>query len=829
MGHDDRKRRSGDRPVDRTLRRLLKKPEVARHVLPLFDAAQSPRALTDTAGDVLAGDAAAKSGPSTPIILSDQTLGFAFGDRCEDLARAFSALAAQDREIRALGQESLEKYREITMLYALAEKIIAAPDPNRIAAIVCEEALRFLRCDVAVLLLLNAETQRLEIVANHGKPFHGRATRDIGTDVVAAVLSTGAGEIVNDLTRDDRGLHADSAPVSVVLAPLKTNENTFGVIVVGSDEDRHFNAGDLQVMNAIAAHAAGAIEVNRLNRDLAETVRKPPDLIYGVNDVPPLGIAVLLASQHAFLAVISLAFPVIITLEAGGDRLTAASVVSMSLIAMAIGTLLQTFRGSAAGSGYFAPYVCSGIYVVPAIQAVRTGGLGLLLGMTVFSGLVSLGFSRVLRRFRWLFPPEVSGVVVLMVGLSLVPIALPRFVGLGDGDAVSEPGEWLVGFVTLGTIMVLTVLPFGRIRLFATAVGFACGYALATWLGLNDAVGHHDIQGLPMVGLHAYEVHRLSFDAGLILPFLAATIASNISDAGLLISSQKTNDSSWTRTDTRSLGGGVVATGLANISSGLLGGVGTNISGGNISLASATGSTSRSIGVVLAGIFLVMAFTPRLTAMLAFVPSPVLGAGLLYLSSNLISSGISLIASRMLDARRNFVVGVPLIAGVGMIALPGLFSSAPGWVTILSSSPLALSTLLALALNIVLNAGVANHASTRLRIDDTLNEFVNRFVSRQGASWGARGEVVRRAAPAITEWCEELRQTLGSDAAALNLQFDDFRLTATIRDLDDARDMSRDTSERTVAIDRAARNISRRYGCNVRLNTVREIVFDFEH
>lgn len=829
MGSDDRKRRSGHRPVDRTLRRLLKKPEVARHVLPLFDTGVSPRALTDNDGVVLAGDAAAKSGPSTPIVLSDQTLGFAFGDRSEDIARAFSALAAQDREIRALGQESLEKYREITMLYSLAEKIIAAPDPNRIAAIVCEEALRFLRCDVAVLLLLNAETQRLEIVANHGKPFHGRATREIGNDVVAAVLSAGAGEIVNDLTRDTRGLHADSAPVSVVLAPLKTNENTFGVIVVGSDEDRHFNAGDLQVMNAIAAHAAGAIEVNRLNRDLAETVRKPPDLIYGVNDVPPLGISVLLASQHAFLAVISLAFPVIITLEAGGDRLTAASVVSMSLIAMAIGTLLQTFRGSAVGSGYFAPYVCSGIYVAPAIQAVKMGGLGLLLGMTVFSGLVSLGFSRVLRRFRWLFPPEVSGVVVLMVGLSLVPIALPRFVGLGDGDTVSEPGEWLVGFVTLGTIMILTVLPYGRIRLFATAIGFTFGYALAAWLGLYDSSGLDDIQGLPVVGLHAYEFHRLSFDVALILPFLAATIASNISDAGLLISSQKTNDSAWTRTDTRSLGGGVVATGLSNVSSGLLGGVGTNISGGNISLASATGSTSRSIGVVLACIFLVMAFTPKLTAMLAFVPSPVLGAGLLYLSSNLISSGISLIASRMLDARRNFVVGVPLIAGVGMIALPGLFSSAPEWVTILSSSPLALSTLLALALNIVLNAGVANHASTRLRIDETLNEFVNRFVSRQGASWGARGEVVRRAAPAITEWCEELRQTLGSDAAALNLQFDDFRLTATIRDLDDTRDTSGDNSERIVAIDRAARNISRRYGCNVRLNTVREIVFDFEH
>ncbi len=817
------------RPVDRTLQRLVRKPEIARHVLPLFENPSAPRALTDNDGTILAGDASAKSGTSTAVVLSGETLGFAWGDRSEDIARAFGALAAQYREIRALGRESLEKYREITMLYSLAEKIISAPDPNRIAAIVCEAALRFLRCDSVTLLLLNAETQRLEIIANQGKPLHNRATRDIGEDVVAAVLASGIGEIVNELDDDSRNLDADSSFTSVVLAPLKTNEKTFGILVVGSEERRHFNAGDLQVLNAIAAHAAGAIEVNRLNRDLAETVRKPPDLIFGVNDVPPVGISILLASQHAFLTVLSLAFPVIIVLEAGGDRLQAASAVSMSLIAMAIATLAQTFRGGGVGSGYFAPYVCSGIFLAPALQAVRTGGFGLVMGMIVFSGLISLGFSRILRRYRWLFPPEVSGVVVLMVGLSLVPFALPRFVGLGEGDVVSEPAEWAVGLVTLSTIVILTVVPIGKVRLFSTAIGFVLGYVLAAWLGLFDNMVYENVRDLPLIGLHAFKFQALSFDIALVLPFLAATIASNISDGGLIISSQKTNDSSWTKTDTGSLGGGIVASGVANISSGILGGVGINISGGNISLASATGSTSRHIGRYLAGIFLIMAFAPKLTAMLAFVPAPVLGAGLLYLSSNLISSGVSLIASRMLDARRNFVVGIPLIAGVGMIALPGLFVDAPEWVRIFGSSPLALSTLLALALNIALNSGVANHASTRLRFDETLNEFVNRFVSRQGASWGARGEVVRRAAPAITEWCEELRQTLGSDAAALDLQFDDFRLTATIRDPDSQTGGTEVQDDLVGAIDRAARNISRRYGCGVRLNTVREIVFVFEH
>ncbi|MSU89178.1 GAF domain-containing protein [Rhodobacteraceae bacterium 2CG4] len=819
---------AGGGRVDRSLRRLLKKPEVARNVLPLLEDPRRPRAVTDNAGQVLAGDPAAKSGPSTRISLGDDTLGFAWGDGSDDIARTFGALAAQDREIRALGRESLEKYREITMLYSLAEKIIGAPDPTRIANIVCEEALRFLRCDSAALLMLNPATNRLEIIANRGKSFHDRATRDVGDDVIGRILGTGMGEIVNELGAA-APLEATNALTSVVVAPLRTNEKTFGALVAGSEVQRHFNASDLQVLNAVAAHAAAAIEVDRLNRDLAETERKPPDLIYGVNEVPPLGTSLLLAAQHAFVAMLSLSYPVLIVLEAGGDRMTAASVVSMTLIGMGIGTLLQARIGPPLGSGLFAPHVPSSIYAIPAIQAMRLGGTGLLAGMIMTSGVFSLVFSRVLRRFRWLFPPELSGVIVLMVGLSLAQLAAPMFVGLSPGDAVSTRGEIAVALLTLGTIMVFTVAPVGRARLYAPAIGFVLGYGASAWLGLFDDQSFGMLGDLPLFGLHVTAWTLPRFDVALLLPFLVAALATNIKDAGFVISVQKTNDANWTRPDTRSLSAGIVATGLGNMAGGAIGGVATTVSASNVSLASATGATSRHLGLYVALMFFVMAMLPKFNAMMALVPIPVLGAGLVYFASHLISSGFSLIASRMLDARRNLVVGIPLLAGVGLIARPDLVAGAPDWVAIVASSPLALATLIALALNILLNAGVSNHASTGLRFDETLAEYVNRFVSRQGASWGARGEVVRRAAPAITDWCEELRQTLGSDSAALDLQFDDFRLTATIRDLDEHGGRAAAENETLGAIDRAARNISRRYGCGVKLNTVREIVFDFEH
>ncbi len=820
----------GQAKSNRTLQRLIRKPGVQNNIVPMLERSDEATVLVNSQGEVLAGDPSMEGLEWVEISDQDTSIGYVGGHRAADFASIFTALAIQENDARAIGRESLNRYREITMLYSLSEKVLGATDPVQIAGIVCEEAIGVLHCDCAVVLMLNPETNRLEIIANEGAAFHGRATRDLGEDLIASVIKNGVGEIVNEVGIDSRSLTADSKLMSVVCSPLRSNEKVFGVLLCGSETQRHFNASDLQIQNAISAYAAAAIEVERLNRDLSETTRKPVDLIYSVNEVPPVGVSIVLAAQHAFLAFISLAHPVLVTLESGADRIAASAVVSMSLMAMAFGTFVQAWRFGPVGSGYFGPFITSAIFVFPAMQAAQLGGMSMVFGMTVFSGLCSLCFSSVLRRLRWLFPPEVSGVVVLMVGLSLVMVALPRFAGLGKGDEVSEASELFVALITLGTIILLSVTTRIKFRLYATAIGFVIGYLASGYFGLFDPAQFDDLKDMPILGFQSFSFPRLSFDVALVLPFVIATLAANLSDAGLIVSSQKTNDANWKRPDTKSLGGGIVAAGVSNIASGVLGGVGTNMSGGSIGLASATGVTSRRIGLYLAFLFVLMALMPKLTATLALMPLPVIGAGLLFLAVHLVSSAISLISSRMLDARRNFVVGIPLLAGVGTMAMPELFVGAPDWIALVVSSPLAMTTILALLLNILLNAGVANHASTWLKLDNSLSEKVNKFVSRQAASWGARDDVVRRAAPAITDWCEELSQNLGTKSVSLDLQFDDFKLIATIKDKSTADFGEKQKSASFDATtDRTARNIARRYGCGVKLNTLQEIVFDFEH
>lgn len=795
---------------DRTLRRLLRRQDLADEL-----ARQFPNVtITDAGGAVLFGGGAGDG--SAEIVSGNSLIGYVRGDNADDVARLLGLLATREHEARDLARESLDRYKELTMLYSISEKTVGSRGRADIAATICAEAARFLKCDSVAALVMNAGAGRLELVASAGAAFQDRSSRDIGTDVVAAVLDSGTGEIVNDIHADERGLDGSDALQAAICSPMKSGDRVIGVLVAGAGAGREFSAGDLQILNAMAAHCAAAMEVMRLDRDLKATERRPADIIYGLDDRPPPGIAVMLGLQHVLIAMMSMAYPVLVTLEAGGTRLQAASVVSMSLIAMAVATAVQTLRRGPVGSGHLAPYITSAIYLGPGLLAARVGGLGLVFGMTILAGFISLCLSQILRRFRRLFPPEVSGVVVLMVGISMVPVALTRLVGIGGADQVSEPREWLAGLITLATILLFTVLA-GRIRLYATAIGLAVGYASAAALGLFEAGLFVPVAELPVFGLLAPTWGDLSIEPLLIIPFVAAALASNVKDAGLLISAQKVNDARWQRPDTGSMSGGLAAGALGNIVAGALGGVGLGVSAGSIGLAAATGATARVIGLVTAAILLILALLPKVTAVLALIPSPVMGAGLIYVACHLVSSGTELIASRMLDARRIYVIGLPLLAGVGIISMPGLADAFPAWAATVIESPLATATILALLLNLILNVGVSNRATTRITLDANLGDAVAYFVDRKGASWGARRDVIDRASPAITDWLEELRET--SDAADVDLFFDDFRFIATIR---------LGANDYSVA-ERTADTIDHRYGCQHRLAGDGTISLTFEH
>lgn len=194
---------------------------------------------------------------------------------------------------------------------------------------------------------------------------------------------------------------------------------------------------------------------------------KPDNLIYGVDDHPPVWASLVLGLQHLSTVAIALIFPVVLIRAVGGSEETARVLVSMSVLAAGIGVILQALTKGPVGSGYLCPQVCGPSYMSASLLAVQTGGVSLLLGMTLFAGVLESLLSRIMTRLRFLFPPEVTGLIVTMVGASVIVVAAQNFLGLGKGDNVTTVPEIMVAIITLVTMVVLTCGAPGKCVFFA--------------------------------------------------------------------------------------------------------------------------------------------------------------------------------------------------------------------------------------------------------------------------------------------------------------------------------------------------------------------------
>ncbi len=305
--------------------------------------------------------------------------------------------------------------------------------------------------------------------------------------------------------------------------------------------------------------------------------------------------------------------------------------------------------------------------------------------------------------------------------------------------------------------------------------GLAIGYVaagLAGLLGQFAAVGQ-----APWIGLPSLSHLSWSFDATLIAPFAIASIAAAMKAAGTITVCQKTNDANWTRPDMQSVTSGVLADGLGTTAAGLLGGVGTNTSTPVVGLAQATGVASRQVAIAVGGIFLLLGFFPKLTALLAVMPRSVIVPALLFAVAFIIINGLQVISSRLLDARRTLVLGLSLIAGLAVEVFPSIAVMAPKPLAPLVGSSLVFSTLLALVLNLLFRIGVKK--TVRLTIESARDhsQEIEDFLQSNAAKWGARPDVVKRATFAALQLLEAVEENCWRGGPiTLEASFDEFNL-----------------------------------------------------
>ena len=205
-------------------------------------------------------------------------------------------------------------------------------------------------------------------------------------------------------------------------------------------------------------------------------MRKPANLVYGVEEAPPPLVVVVTAIQHVGVIAIFMIYPLVLGREAGVSADVLSNILRMCMFALAVAVLLQALPRGPVGCRFLAPASFTGVYLAPSLLAVKAGGLPLLWGMTIFAGLVEIGLSRVWTRLRTLIPSETAGLVVFLIGVNVGLAALRTLTGQPGSEALSGNDAIVTG-ASLAVMIGLNIWNKGQLRLFCILIGMVVGYS----------------------------------------------------------------------------------------------------------------------------------------------------------------------------------------------------------------------------------------------------------------------------------------------------------------------------------------------------------------
>jgi len=505
---------------------------------------------------------------------------------------------------------------------------------------------------------------------------------------------------------------------------------------------------------------------------------KPSDQLYGLNETPPVPITLLLGIQHVCIIAISFVFPVLLIRSMGGSEAQSQFMVSMSMLAGGVGVMVQALGKGPVGSGYLCPSVCGPSFLAASMLCVKTGGLSLVMGMTLFAGMIEGLFSRILEKIRVLFPPEITGVIVAMVGLSVIRVAGKNLFGIEDG--IYDGQAAAAGLSTLFIMVGLNIWTKGNLKLFCILIGMICGYVISYSLGVLGPQDLRHAMASPLIWFPFSHHPGFSFSFAMVLPTVIAMLCSSLKSIGDLTTCQKINDPGWTRPDIPNIKKGILADGIACFCAGLFGGMGQSTSSTNIGLSIANGVTSRIIAFSIGGFLILLSFFPKLSAVFAIMPAPVIGATLVFALSFMVVAGFQIVMSRMIDARKTFVIGLSIIFGLMVDLVPEAFSHVPAWIQPVFASSLSASTLVAVLLNLIFRIGIKSFATLSLDGAGKTSELIFGFLENQGRAWAARPEIIKKACAAANEYAELLSRRSPGQPMEIQAHFDELALTLTL-------------------------------------------------
>lgn len=425
------------------------------------------------------------------------------------------------------------------------------------------------------------------------------------------------------------------------------------------------------------------------------------ELIYGLNDRPPLRETLFAALQHLLAIFVAIITPPLII--AGALKLdieTTSFLVSMALFASGVSTFIQCKRIGGIGTGLLCIQGTSFSFIGPIISAGLTGGLPVIFGACMAASTVEMLISRLLKYTRKIITPLVSGIVVTLIGMSLIKVGITAC----GGGAVAKSNGTFGSFehVGLAALVLLLIIFFNRssnryLRMSSIVIGLVIGYAVAWCMGLVD---FSSVQSYGGFNIPVPFKYGLSFDwsafiaLGLVYLITAIEAYGDIT-ANSLISGEPVEG----KTFVKRASGGILADGFNSMLAGVFNSFPNSVFAQNNGMIQLTGVASRYVGYYIAGFLILLGLFPAVGLVFSLMPEPVLGGATLLMFGTVASAGIRIIAAQTINRKATLVMALSFSLGLSVELVPEILSQLPETVRNIFSSGITTGGVTAILAN----------------------------------------------------------------------------------------------------------------------------------
>ncbi|RKR03444.1 xanthine permease XanP [Kushneria sinocarnis] len=433
------------------------------------------------------------------------------------------------------------------------------------------------------------------------------------------------------------------------------------------------------------------------------------ELIYALEDRPSPGAALLAAVQHVLACFVAVVTPTLVIAGILGLDRQLPYLISMGLMVSGVGTFIQARRPLGIGAGMICIQGTSFSFlsaITAAGMLVRQQGgspddmLAMIFGICFFGAFVEIVLSRFLGQLKRVFTPLVTGIVITIIGISLIRVGMTN---LGGGSSVEDfgaPGYLAVGGLTLLIIVILNHARSAWLRLSSIVIGLAVG-TLVAWA--TGVAGFTALADRPLVSVPIPFRYGFDFDWSVFIPVALIYLITSIESVGdltanCIISRQPIEGPRYLER----ISGGVLGDGVNSLLAAVFNTFPNTTFSQNNGVIQLSGVASRYVGQYVGVVLLLLGLFPVLGAVLMQIPRPVLGGALLMMFGSVAAAGIRILARVTLDRRSLTIMAVAFGIGLGVESRPEIFDQLPDLLGQLIGSSISAGSITAILLNVLL-------------------------------------------------------------------------------------------------------------------------------